>query len=104
MDLLKNLKVFKIVPSNYEALIRKKRTTTMDIKRRQILMTEIFKTIYKINPSYSKNIFSSKARTKLQRFFDRDQHHMKLSHSIQSIIPVSEGYLIYNKKKIEKKT
>ena len=46
--------------SDYETLIKKKGTTTMENKRLRLLAIELFKTISSIKPRYMKNIFTSK--------------------------------------------
>ena len=54
--------------NDYEALIKKDATFTMEIERLlRVLTTEILKTINYINPSYMKNIFISKANAKVHQ-------------------------------------
>ena len=53
--------------NDYEALIKKDETFTMEIERLRVLATEILKIINYINPSYMKNIFISKANAKVQQ-------------------------------------
>ena len=71
-SLLEKLKTFIVSvqldgnSNDYEALIKKDATFTMEIERLlQVLATEILKTINYINPSYMKNIFISKANAKV---------------------------------------
>ena len=53
--------------NDYEALIKKDGTFTMEIERMRVLATEILKSINYINPSYMKNIFISKANAKVHQ-------------------------------------
>ena len=52
--------------SDYEALIKKKGSSSMEIKRLRVLATECFKTMNSIDPSYLKNIFTSKPNAKVR--------------------------------------
>ena len=51
--------------SDYEALIKKKGSSIMQIKRLRVLVTKIFQTLNDINPSYMKNIFVSEANAQV---------------------------------------
>ena len=51
--------------SDYQTLLEKSEKTSMEIKRLRNLATEIFKTVNNLNPSFMKNIFTSK---KMQEF------------------------------------
>ena len=73
-SLLEKLKTFIVSvqldgnSNDYEALIKKDATFTMEIERLlRVLATEILKTINYINPSYMKNIFISKANVKVHQ-------------------------------------
>ena len=52
--------------SEYETHLEKGKTSTMNIKRMMILATEIFKTVSNLNPSFMKDIFTSKANPKVR--------------------------------------
>ena len=51
--------------SDYGHLIQKNGTTTMEIKKLRTSVTELFKTISNINPSYMKNMFTLKTNAKI---------------------------------------
>ena len=51
--------------SDYGHLIQKNGTTTMEIKKLRTSVTELFKTISNINPSYMKNMFTLKKKKKI---------------------------------------
>ena len=46
--------------SDYQTLLEKSKKTAMKMKRLRNLGTEIFKTVNNVNPSFMKNIFTSK--------------------------------------------
>ena len=46
--------------SDHQTLLEKSKKISMEIKRLRNLATEIFKTINNLNPSFMKNIFTSK--------------------------------------------
>ena len=52
--------------SDYETLLEKGNNSTTNLKRMKILATEIFKTIYNLNPSLMKDIFTSKINPKVR--------------------------------------
>ena len=52
--------------SVYQALLKKSKKTSMEIKRLRNLATEIFKTVNNLNPSFMKNIFTSKENAKVR--------------------------------------
>ena len=52
--------------SDYETLLEKGNNSTTNIKRMKILATKIFKTIYNLNPSLMKDIFTSKINPKVR--------------------------------------
>ena len=68
-----------------KALINKKRTCTMEIKRLRVSATEIFKTRNDINPSYVKNIFISKAITKFCQNDIEVSYHKTTSYGDESL-------------------
>ena len=45
--------------------LEKGKTSTMNVKKTRILATEIFKTINNLNPSFMKDIFTSKVNPKV---------------------------------------
>ena len=51
--------------SDYQAVLEMSKKPSMEIKRLRNLATEIFKTVNNLNPSFMKNIFTSK---KMQEF------------------------------------
>ena len=51
--------------SDYQALLEKSKKTSMEIKRLRNLATEIFKTVNNLNPSFIKNIFTSKENARV---------------------------------------
>ena len=51
--------------SDYETLLEKGKTSTMNVKRMRILATEIFKAINNLNPFFMKDIFTSKVNPKV---------------------------------------
>ena len=51
--------------SDYQTLLEKSKKTSMEIKRLRNLATEIFKTVDNHNPSFMKNIFTSKENAKV---------------------------------------
>ena len=51
--------------SDYQMLLEKSKKTSMEIKRLRNLATEIFKTVDNHNPSFMKNIFTSKENAKV---------------------------------------
>ena len=52
--------------SDYETLLEKCNNSTTNLKRMKILATKIFKTIYNLNPSLMKDIFTSKINPKVR--------------------------------------
>ena len=52
--------------SDYQTLLEKSKKTSMEIKRLRNLATEIFKTVNNLNPSFMKNIFTSKENAKVR--------------------------------------
>ena len=52
--------------SDYQALLEKSKKPSMEIKRLRNLATEIFKTVNNLNPSFMKNIFTSKENAKVR--------------------------------------
>ena len=52
--------------SDYETLLGKGKTSTMNAKRMRILATEIFKTINNLKLSFMKDIFTSKVNPKVR--------------------------------------
>ena len=52
--------------SDYETLLEKGNNSTTNLKRMKILATKIFKTIYNLNPSLMKDIFTSKINPKVR--------------------------------------
>ena len=52
--------------SDYETLLQKGNNSTTNLKRMKILATKIFKTIYNLNPSLMKDIFTSKINPKVR--------------------------------------
>ena len=50
---------------DYKTLLEKGKTSTMNVKRMRTLATEIFKTINNLNPSFTKDIFTSKVNPKI---------------------------------------
>ena len=52
--------------SDYETLLEKGNNSTTNLKRMKILATKIFKTIYNLNPSLMKGIFTSKINPKVR--------------------------------------
>ena len=52
--------------SDYHKLLEKSKKTSMEIKRLQNLATEIFKTVNNLNPSFMKNIFTSKENARVR--------------------------------------
>ena len=52
--------------SDYETLLEKGNNSTTNLKRIKILATKIFKTIYNLNPSLMKDIFTSKINPKVR--------------------------------------
>ena len=50
--------------SDYQTLLEKSKKTSMEIKKLRNLATEIFKTVNNLNPSFMKNIFTSKKKSK----------------------------------------
>ena len=52
--------------SDYETLLEKGKTSTMNVKGMRILVTEIFKTVSNVNPSFMKDIFTSKVNPKVR--------------------------------------
>ena len=52
--------------SVYQALLKKSKKTSMEIKRLRNLATEIFKTVNNLNPSFMKNIFTSKENARVR--------------------------------------
>ena len=63
---------FKLVlndyENNYATLLKKNNTTTMKSKRLGTLVTDIFKTINNINPSFMKDTFTSKRVPKVRPY------------------------------------
>ena len=56
--------IFNDNMSDYQTLLEKSKKTSMEIKRLRNLATEIFKTVNNLNPSFMKNIFTSKENAK----------------------------------------
>ena len=52
--------------SDHQTLLEKSKKPSMEIKRLRNLATEIFKTINNLNPSFMKNIFTSKENAKVR--------------------------------------
>ena len=52
--------------SDHETLLEKGKTSTMNVKKMNILATEIFKTINNLNPSFMKDISTSKVNPKVR--------------------------------------
>ena len=52
--------------SDYQALLEMSKKPSMEIKRLRNLATEIFKTVNNLNPSFMKNIFTSKENVRVQ--------------------------------------
>ena len=52
--------IFDNNTSDYQTLLEKSKKASMEIKRLRNLATEIFKTVNNFNPSFMKNIFTSK--------------------------------------------
>ena len=52
--------------SDYQTLLEKSKKTSMKIKRLKKLATEIFKTDNNLNPSFMKNIFTSKENARVR--------------------------------------
>ena len=50
---------------DYQTLLEKSKKPSMEIKRLRNLATEIFKTVNNLNPSFMKNIFTSKENTRV---------------------------------------
>ena len=72
--------------NDYEALIKKDATFTMEIERLlRVLATEILKTINYINPSYMKNIFISKANAKVHQNDIEVRYHKAISYGDESL-------------------
>ena len=71
--------------NDYEALIKKDGTFTMEIERLRVLATEILKTINYINPSYMKNIFISKANAKVHQNDIEVRYHKAISYGDESL-------------------
>ena len=65
--------------NDYEALIKKDGTFTMETERLWVLATEILKTITYINPSYMKNIYITKANAKVYQNDTEFRHHKTTS-------------------------
>ena len=51
---------------DYQTLLEKSKKTSMEIKRLRNLATEIFKTVNNLNPSFMKNIFTSKENARVR--------------------------------------
>ena len=51
--------------SDYQTLLEKSKKTSMKMKRLRNLATEIFKTVNNLNPSFMKNIFTSKENARV---------------------------------------
>ena len=58
--------IFNDNMSDYQTLLEKSKKTSMEIKRLRNLATEIFKTVNNLNPSFMKNIFTSKENAKVR--------------------------------------
>ena len=80
--------------SDYGNLIKKNRSTTMEIKRLGTLATENFKTITHIKPSYMKNIFTPKTNAKI-RPHDTIVRHNTAAYGDKSLTALSPE--IWNK-------
>ena len=52
--------------SDYQTLLEKSEKTSIEIKRLRNLATEIIKTVNKLNPSFIKNIFTSKENARVR--------------------------------------
>ena len=52
--------------SDYQTLLEKSKKTSMEIKRLRNLATEIFKTVNTLNPSFMKNIVTSKENARVR--------------------------------------
>ena len=52
--------------SDYQTLLQKSKKTSMEIKRLRNLATEIFKTVNKLNPTFMKNLFTSKENARVR--------------------------------------
>ena len=52
--------------SDYQTLLEKSKKTSMEIKRLRNLATEIFKTVNKLNPTFMKNLFTSKENARVR--------------------------------------
>ena len=91
INLLKKLKTFIVsveldgYNNDYEALIKKDGTFTMEIERLRVLATEILKTINYINPSYMKNIFISKANAKVHQNDIEVRYHKAINYGDESL-------------------
>ena len=58
--------IFNDNTSDYHTLLEKSEKTSMEIKRLRNLATEIFNTINSFNPSFMKNIFTSKENARVR--------------------------------------
>ena len=58
--------ILKDNTSDYQALLEKSKKPSMEIKRLRNLATEIFKTVNNLNPSFMKDIFTSKENAKVR--------------------------------------
>ena len=67
----------------------------MEIKRLRTLATEIFKTINNINPSYMKNIFTSKTNAKIRPHDIIVRHHNTATYGDKSMTAL--GPKMWNK-------
>ena len=74
--------------SDYGNLIKKNGTTTMEIKRLRTLVTEIFKAISNINPSYMKNIFTPKTNAKIRPHDIIVRHHNTATYGDKTLTAV----------------
>ena len=71
--------------SDHGNLIKKNGTPTMEIKSLRTLANEIFKTINNINPSYMKNIFTSKRKAKIRPHDIIVRHHNTATYGDKSL-------------------
>ena len=58
--------IFDNNTSDYQTLLEKSKKASMEIKRLRNLATEIFKTVNNLNPSFMKDIFTSKEDAKVR--------------------------------------
>ncbi len=52
--------VFDDTSSDYDILLQKANTSTLEFQRKHQLTTEVFKTLHDLNPPYMKDIFKLK--------------------------------------------